>query len=86
MRLRGLLVATAALGLLAAGPVAADEEEAEGGNVKCAGVNACSGQGECAAADGSHDCSGKNSCEGKGWVHVASTSDCTDQGGEVLEN
>ncbi len=81
MKLKGILVATAALGLLAAAPAAMAEEEAS--EVKCAGVNGCGGQGECAAADGTHDCGGKNSCKGKGWVHT-SAEDCTEKGGTVL--
>ena len=83
MRLRGILVASAALGLLAGGLSCAPE--AEGGEVKCAGINSCGGKGECAAADGSHDCGGKNSCKGKGWMHTDSTAECTGQGGTVLE-
>ncbi len=83
MRLRGILVASAALGLLASG--LSCSREAEGGEVKCAGVNGCGGKGECAAADGSHDCGGKNSCKGKGWVHTDSEEECTAQGGTVLE-
>ncbi len=83
MRLRGILVASAALGLLAGG--LSCSREAEGGEVKCAGVNGCGGKGECSAADGSHDCGGKNSCKGKGWVHTESAGECTAQGGTVLE-
>ena len=83
MRLRGILVASAALGLLAGGMGCAPE--AEGGEVKCAGVNGCAGKGECGAADGSHGCGGKNSCKGKGWVHTDSAEKCTGQGGTVLE-
>ncbi len=83
MRLKGILVATAALGLLAGGLGCA--RGAEGGEVKCAGINSCGGKGECAAADGSHDCGGKNGCKGKGWLHTDSASECTGQGGTVLE-
>jgi hypothetical protein len=86
MKLRGVLVASAALGLMTAGAAAASAEEHGGGEVKCAGINGCAGKGECAAADGSHDCSGKNSCKGKGWVHTASAKACTDKGGTVVED
>ena len=98
MKIRGILVASAALGLLAGGVSCAGERgwlspawiascagEAEAGEVKCAGINGCQGKGECGAPDGSHDCAGKNSCKGKGWVHVDSAKECTDQGGTVLE-
>ena len=67
MKLRGILVASAALGLLASGGVSC-AKEAHSGEVKCAGINSCGGKGECGAADGSHDCGGKNSCKGKGCV------------------
>ncbi len=83
MRLRGVLIASAALGLLAGGVSCTGEVQA--GEVKCAGINSCGGKGECGAPDGSHDCAGKNSCKGKGWVHLDSAKECTDQGGTVLE-
>ncbi len=86
MKLRGVLIASAALGLMmgSAGTAAADSHE--GGAVKCQGANGCSGKGECAAADGSHDCGGKNSCKGKGWVHAKSAAECAEQGGTVVED
>ena len=87
MKLRGILIASAALGLLAAGPsFVANASHHEDGKVKCAGVNKCGGQGECAAADGSNDCGGKNSCKGKGWVNSASAKECTEKGGTVQED
>jgi hypothetical protein len=82
MKVRGILIASAALGLLAAGVSCAGE--AEGGEVRCAGINGCAGKGACNAADGSHDCAGKNSCKGKGWVRADSKQACTEQGGAVL--
>ena len=84
MRLRGILVASAALGLLAGGAGCA-AEEAHGGEVKCSGINSCAGKGACGASTGKHDCAGKNSCKGKGWIHVDSAQACTDQGGTVLD-
>ena len=86
MRLRGVFVASAALGLLAASPGAASADHHEGGDVKCANINGCAGKGECAAADGSHDCGGKNSCKGKGWVKVDSAEACAEKGGTVQED
>jgi hypothetical protein len=85
MKLRGLLVASAALGLMSAGAGIATAADSEGGGVKCAGINSCAGKGECSAADGSHDCGGHNTCKGKGWVKVASAEDCKKQGGTVVE-
>ena len=86
MTIRGVIIASAALGFLAAGSGVATASHHEGGEVKCAGINGCAGKSECAAADGSHDCHGKNSCKGKGWVHVESAKACTDQGGTVVED
>jgi len=83
LKFRGAFIATAALGLLAAGPTTALAEDGESAKVKCNGGNSCSGKGECGAADGSHDCAGKNSCKGKGWVKAGSAEECTDQGGTV---
>ncbi len=85
MKLRGLFVASAALGLLAGAPTATAASH-EGEGVKCMGVNSCAGKGECAAADGSHDCGGKNSCEGKGWVHTKTAEECTEKGGSVVDD
>jgi hypothetical protein len=87
MKLRGIVVASAALGLLAsagAGTATAEHHEG-GGKVKCAGINSCSGKGACSAADGSHGCAGKNACKGKGWVHVESEKECTEKSGTVQE-
>ena len=84
MKLKGTMIASAALGLLALGasPALAEHHEG-GGKVKCAGINSCAGKGQCGAADGSHDCAGKNSCNGKGWVHAESEAACTEKGGTV---
>jgi hypothetical protein len=83
--MKGLLVASAALGLMAGAPGVASADHHEGGTVKCQGINSCGGKGECGAADGSHDCSGKNSCKGKGWVSTGSAEECTEKGGTVVE-
>lgn len=87
MKIKGILLASAALGLMAGGvATGADAAHHEGEKVKCSGINACAGKGECGAPDGSHDCSGKNSCKGKGWVYTNSADECTEQGGSVLES
>jgi len=85
MKIRGLLIASAALGLVAGAAPATAAHHEGGGDVKCQGVNSCSGKGECGAADGSHDCGGKNSCKGKGWV-TTSAEDCAEKGGTVVED
>ena len=83
----GIVMATAVVGLLGAGyGLAGGNDKAEGKKqVKCAGINSCSGHGECAAADGSHDCAGKNSCKGKGWVKTTK-KECKDQGGTIVKD
>ena len=85
MKLRGALIATAALGLMTAGATTASAGHHEKGEskVKCAGINSCAGKGQCGAADGSHGCAGKNSCHGKGWVYAESAEACKEQGGTV---
>lgn len=88
-RIMGLAVATAVVGMLAAGTSNVTSGEKAAGdekNVKCAGINECKGHGECGAADGSHDCAGKNACKGKGWVKVATEKECTDKGGTVVKD
>jgi hypothetical protein len=80
---RGLLIASAAAGLVLTGAVAARAEEKAGGSmVHCAGINACKGQGSCAGAGNS--CAGKNACKGKGVTDVSSADECTKKGGKVV--
>ena len=61
---RTLLVATAAATLLLTGAVVARASDAKGGEVHCAGINACKGQGSCAGAGNA--CKAQNECKGKG--------------------
>ena len=62
--------------------VDAEDDAAEAAEVKCFGINGCSGQSACDVA-GSHDCGGQNSCKGKGWILV-SQSECDSKGGKVI--
>lgn len=61
--------------------VTADEQ------VKCFGINDCSGQSVCAVNKPElgieHACAGENDCKGKGWIKVA-RSECESKDGEVL--
>lgn len=61
--------------------VTADEQ------VKCFGINDCSGQSVCAVNKPElgieHACAGENECKGKGWIQV-SRSECDAESGEVL--
>lgn len=82
----GFVVATAVVGMLAAGHQFVYSGHGEGEKtVKCQGINSCKGQGECGAADGSHGCQGKNECKGKGWVKVKSEKECEKKGGKVFK-
>jgi len=85
MKLRGFVLASAALGLMAAAPGTVAGADHEGEAVKCQGINGCNGHGQCAAADGSHACQGHNACKGKGkgWVKV-SAEECEEKGGSVI--
>ena len=81
---RGVLIATAAAGLILGNAVLARADEKAGGEmVHCAGINACKGQGECAGAG--HSCGGKNACKGQGWVET-SKAECTKKGGKIAES
>jgi hypothetical protein len=79
---RGVLVASAAAALLLAGNVVAHATDKAGGEVECAGINACKGKGSCAGAENA--CKAKNSCKGKGFVNVSSAEECLKQGGKVI--
>ena len=87
-RIMGLAVATAVVGMLAAGTTKVISGEKAAGDekkVKCSGINECKGKGEC-GIPGGHDCAGKNECKGKGWVKVATEKECTDKGGKVVKD
>ncbi len=80
----GLLLATAAAALFAAGCATdggSDKEGTELAVVKCQGVNACKGNTQCATA--SNACKGQNSCKGQGWIAL-SKKECKAKGGEVM--
>lgn len=80
---RAILVATAAATLLLGGAAVARASDAHGGEVRCAGINACKGQGSCAGADNA--CKAQNECKGKGIVDVSSAEECLAKGGKVVE-
>jgi uncharacterized membrane protein len=86
---RGLLIASAAAGLIIAGTVtarAAEEGKKGGSMVQCAGINACKGQSSCAGGPGGNACAGKNACKGQGVVDVSSAEECAKKGGKVVES
>ncbi|MGH8699860.1 MAG: BufA2 family periplasmic bufferin-type metallophore [Burkholderiales bacterium] len=70
-KLTGIALATVAAGMFAmtaAGPVSA-----QAAKVKCEGVNACKGKGDCKGAKNS--CKGQASCKGQGFTEM-SQADC----------
>jgi uncharacterized membrane protein len=81
---RGIVIASAAAGLVLSGAVLAraDTQKTGGDMVHCAGVNACKGQGECSGSG--HGCGGKNACKGQGWVEMGKDQ-CLKQGGKVVD-
>jgi hypothetical protein len=64
---------------------AAELDPAE--QVKCFGINACSGQSACNVNKPDlgieHACAGENACAGKGWIKVT-REECSEKQGEVL--
>lgn len=83
--MNGKMIAMTAFGLLLAAGTArtshAGDKTEKPGQVKCAGVNGCKGQGGCATA--TNECKGHNECKGKGWV-MAAEKDCKAKGGTVV--
>jgi uncharacterized membrane protein len=77
----GAVLAAAALSLAMSGAAFAPAQ-AEEAKVHCAGINSCKGTSECKSA--SSACKGQNACKGHGWVS-ATTAECTDKGGTVVE-
>lgn len=75
MRARNALVASAAVAMFLAGPVAmAQGDAATEAKVKCEGVNSCKGHGDCKTAR--NECKGQNGCGGKGFV-MMSEDECS---------
>ena len=84
MSAKGILIASAVATLFLTGAAVARADEKMGGDqVRCAGINACKGQGSCASAH--NECKGKNTCKGKGYVDLSSADECVKKGGKVIE-
>ena len=79
---RGMLIASAAAALILSGEVVTRAADKAGGEVHCAGINACKGKGSCAGAENA--CKAKNDCKGKGYVDVGSAEECKKAGGKVI--
>ena len=77
---KNALIVASVAGLLAISGFAMAKTALAEDSVNCAGVNACSGKGQCGGKD--HACAGKNSCKGKGVVMVSKTA-CDALGGSV---
>ena len=86
--IKGLVIASAVSSLFAAAAHASDKAAPKkdtkvAAKVRCEGVNACKGKGECGGASG-NSCAGTNECKGKGWVQIPE-KDCKAKGGKVAE-
>src|SRR5262245_31263593 len=81
---KGMLIASAAAGLILSGAVVARAADPKaGGDVQCFGINSCKGTGSCASAE--NGCAGQNSCKGHGVTKASSAEECTKKGGKVVE-
>ncbi len=81
MNPKNILIAGAAAALFLSGAVVAQADQKAGADqVRCAGVNACKGQGGCATAHNA--CKGQNGCKGEG-ITMMSADDCKTKGGTV---
>jgi len=81
MNSKSMLIATAAAALFLSGAaVARAEDKAGQDEVRCAGINACKGQGGCAGAHNA--CAGHNACKGQG-VTKTTAADCKAKGGTI---
>ena len=65
---RNLLLASAVAGLFLSGAVAPAAHADEGNKVRCYGINACKGKGDCGGKG--HSCAGQNACRGKGYLKL----------------
>jgi hypothetical protein len=83
--IRGGLIAGAVAGLFACAsnqPAPQAPSGTTATTVRCQGINACKGQGECSGPD--HPCGKHTACKGQGWLTVQSADDCAARGGKVL--
>lgn len=79
VRKTGLILATAAAALFAAGTVSTVAVADDG--VKCMGANACKGQSACKG--NLSPAKGQNACKGQGWAPAKDAAACTAAGGKV---
>jgi hypothetical protein len=78
-----MIATTVATMALAGGLTATAQDKAKMEPVKCAGLNACKGQGSCKSAN--NDCKGKNACKGMSFVETKSAQECNQRGGQVVK-
>ena len=83
MTTNGKVIAMTVVGLLlAAAPrIGHTDDKTKEAKVRCSGVNACKGKGECSSAKNA--CAGTNECKGKG-VIATTAKECKDKKGTVL--
>ncbi len=82
LRTTGVVTAITAAALFAAGALVLSSPSTRADeSVKCFGVNACKGQGQCRTTQ--NQCNGHNKCEGKGWIKMDSAAACEAEGGRT---
>ena len=81
---RGVLLASAVAGLFAmtAGASFTHAEET-GDTVRCYGINACKGRGDCGGKG--HSCAGENACKGKGYLKLPKDTCSKIEGARLTE-
>lgn len=77
----GLLLASAAAGLMALAGAAGTASAGDAEKVACYGINKCKGTGGCGGKG--HSCAGENTCKGKGFLKLDKETCLKIQGGRL---
>jgi len=82
-RTRGIVAASVAGLMAAAGAVAMSSSAQAGETVACYGINKCKGAGDCGGKG--HACAGKNACKGAGAIKLDKETCLKIEGGRLTE-
>lgn len=82
-RTRGIVAASVAGLMAAAGAVAMSGLAQAGEQVACYGINKCKGAGDCGGKG--HACAGKNACKGAGTIKLDKETCLKIEGGRLTE-
>ena len=80
----GIILASSAAILFAAGALTTISTPAQADGVKCIGANECKGHSACKGGANAN-CAGANECKGQGWVEAPDAAACEEMGGHVGE-